>query len=87
MRCYVDFENVACAGLKGIENLEESDVVRIYYSNNPSMDIETVKLLLNCKAKIQFVKLADEIKSMNIKNALDIIILNDIDRNGRELFK
>ena len=80
MHYYVDFENVACAGLKGIANLKDSDTVTIYYSNNPNLDIETVKLLLNCKAEVQFEKLADEIKSMNIKNALDVIILNDISR-------
>ncbi|HAJ97172.1 MAG TPA: hypothetical protein DCO72_05500 [Ruminococcus sp.] len=90
MYYYVDFENVACAGLKGIANLKNSDIVTIYYSNNPNMDIETVKLLLNCKAKIQFEKLADEIKSMNTKNALDIVILNDISRiiadKSKEMF-
>lgn len=80
MRFYIDFENVGCGGLKGIENLKESDMVVIYYSNNPSLNMDTVEKLVQTKAKIEFQKLSDEIKNMNLKNALDIVILNDISR-------
>lgn len=80
MRYYIDFENVSCGGLKGIENLKESDTVVIYYSNNPSLNMDTVIKISKTKAKIEFQKLSDEIKNMNLKNALDIVILNDISR-------
>ncbi len=80
MRFYIDFENVGCGGLKGIPNLKSEDIVSIYYSNNPNLDMETVIKLFHSNAKIDFQKLPDEIKNMNLKNALDIIILNDIGR-------
>jgi len=80
MRFYIDFENVNSGGLKGIESLKADDVVIIYYSNNPNLNMETVQKMMQSKAKIEFQKLPDEIKNMNLKNALDIIILNDITR-------
>ena len=80
MRFYVDFENVSGAGLRGVEKLKAGDTVIIYYSNNPSVSLEIVKKLLQSKAEIYFQKLSNEIKSMNFRNALDIVILNDISR-------
>ena len=80
MRYYIDFENVNCGGLKGVENLKGSDIVFIYYSNDPSLNMDTVIKIVQTKAKIEFQKLSDEIKNMNLKNALDIVILNDISR-------
>lgn len=80
MRFYVDYENVGTAGLNGIEKLSENDILRIYYSNDPNINMETVINIVNSKAKIQFWKMPDDIKSMNMKNALDIVILTDISR-------
>ncbi len=80
MRFYIDFENVNAGGLKGIESLKADDAVIIYYSNNPNLSMETVQKMIQSKAKIEFQKLSDEIKNMNLKNALDIVILNDIAR-------
>ena len=80
MRIYIDFENVNSGGLKGIDSLKTDDVVIIYYSNNPNLNMETVQKMMQSKAKIEFQKLSDEIKNMNLKNALDIVILNDIAR-------
>ena len=80
MKFYVDFENVSVGGLKGIDSLKSDDVVIIYYSNNPNLNMEIVQKMMQSKAKIEFQKLSDEIKNMNMKNALDIIILNDIAR-------
>ncbi len=80
MKFYIDFENVSAGGLKGINSLKSDDVVIIYYSNNPNLNMETVQKMIQSKAKIEFQKLSDEIKNMNMKNALDIIILNDIAR-------
>ena len=80
MRFYIDFENVGCAGLIGIETLTENDCVRIYYSNNPNVDMHTVENIIHSSAKIHFVKIPDSLKMMNLSNALDIILLTDISR-------
>lgn len=80
MRFYIDFENVGTSGLIGMENLSETDCVRIYYSNNPSIDMETAILLTQSPAKIQFIKLPDSLKKLNLNNALDIVLLTDISR-------
>lgn len=80
MKFFIDFENVGCNGLTGIEDLLESDIVAIYYSNNPNLNMDTVMKMFQSKAKIKFYKLSDEIKNMNLKNALDIVILYDISR-------
>ena len=62
MRYYVDFENLGTAGLVGIENLTENDCVRIYYSNNPNVNMETVINIKKSVSKIQFLKLCDSLK-------------------------
>ena len=80
MRFYIDFENVGSTGLVGIESLTENDCVRIYYSNNPNVDMYTVENIIHSSAKIQFVKLPDSLKMMNLSNALDIVLLTDISR-------
>ena len=80
MRFYIDFENIGSIGLVGIESLTENDCVRIYYSNNPNIDMHTVENMINSPAKIQFVKLPDSLKMMNLSNALDIVLLTDISR-------
>lgn len=80
MRFYVDYENVGSNGLCGADHLNESDILRIYYSNNPNISMQTVKEILQTKVKVQFQKMPDKIKSMNLKNAPDIVILTDISR-------
>ncbi len=85
MHYYVDFENVGTAGLAGIEQLTENDCVRIYYSNNPNVNMETVIQIKKSVAKIQFLKLYDSLKKMNISNALDIVIVTDISNTLSEL--
>ena len=77
---YIDFENIGSIGLVGIESLTESDCVRIYYSNNPNIDMQTVENMIHSPAKIQFVKLPASLKMMNLSNALDIVLLTDISR-------
>lgn len=78
MQYYIDFENVGTAGLVGIENLTENDCVKIYYSNNPNVNMETVINIKKSASKMQFLKLCDSIKNMNRSNALDIVIVTDI---------
>ena len=80
MRFYIDFENIGSIGLVGIESLTENDCVRIYYSNNPNINMHTVENMMHSLAKIQFVKLPDSLKMMNLSNALDIVLLTDISR-------
>lgn len=80
MKFYVDYENVGSNGLCGAEHLNENDVLRIYYSNDPSIGMHIVKEIIQSKVKVQFYKMSDKIKSMNLKNALDIVILTDISR-------
>lgn len=65
MRFYVDYENVGSNGLCGAEHLNENDVLRIYYSNDPSIGMHIVKEIIQSKVKVQFYKMSDKIKSMN----------------------
>ncbi len=85
MRFYIDYENVGNAGLVGIESLTNNDCVRIYYSNNPSVDMHTVESISHSPAKKQFVKLPDSLKKMKCKNALDIVILTDVAKIAADL--
>lgn len=78
MNYYVDYENVVCSGLVGIDKLTSNDTVNIYYSNDPNVDMETVIRIRNSKANIVFLKLCNSIKQMNRSNALDIVLSNDI---------
>ncbi|MBR4345364.1 MAG: hypothetical protein IKP75_00280 [Oscillospiraceae bacterium] len=87
MRFFVDFENVGSTGLIGIESLTENDCVRIYYSNDPNVDMYTVVNMVHSAAKIQFIKLPDSLKKMNLPNALDIVLLTDISRIAASLGK
>ncbi|MBO5163481.1 MAG: hypothetical protein J6B75_03445 [Ruminococcus sp.] len=85
MRFYIDFENVGVSGLVGIDALTDTDSVRIYYSNNPNVDMQTVENIVHSSAKIQFIKLPDTLKMMNLSNALDIVLLSDISRIAASL--
>lgn len=89
MRFFVDYENVGSTGLMGIESLTENDCVRIYYSNDPNVDMDTVVNMVHsaAKKKIQFIKLPDSLKKMNLPNALDIVLLTDISRIAASLGK
>ena len=80
MNYYVDYENVGANGLDGIVALKQTDNVRIYYSNNPGMDMQTVEKLVHSSANIQFTRLPVSLKKMNQSNALDIVLLTDISR-------
>ena len=54
----VDFENVRSEGLLGVENLEESDKVVIFYSNNAnSITFEVHDLLMVSKAEVDIFKI------------------------------
>lgn len=80
MRFYVDYENVNANGLKGARFLKKSDIVRIYYSKDPNIDLDSLREIVRCKARLELQKMPDRIKALNQKNALDIIILMDIYR-------
>ena len=80
MRFYIDFENVGIGGLKGIDSLNEKDFVRVYYSNNPNIDMKTVENMMKSPANIKFLQLPDSLKKLNISNALDIVLMMDVSR-------
>lgn len=80
MRFYVDYENVNASGLKGAKLLKSSDIVRIYYSSDPNIDLDSLREIMRCRARLELQKMPDRIKALNIKNALDIVILMDIYR-------
>ena len=63
----VDFENVKSSGLNGINRLDESDRVVIFYSENAdSMTFDLHEQINKSKADITFQKV-----TVGIKNALD----------------
>ena len=81
---YVDYENVSNAGIVGIEELDERDVVNLIYSKNAhSMHLYYVEKLMQSKASIKFIEMPDSpngktIDSPNgktIKNAMDFFLI------------
>ncbi len=62
----VDYENVSNAGLKGIENLTESDSIVIFLRENSTFSAKTHIMLEKTKAKKEYIFV--KIKG---KNALD----------------
>lgn len=75
----VDYENVNCAGLDGIENLSEKDCVRIYYREERE-EIEKLTLGIHkriekSKAHFKYIE-----AKWSIKNAADFWILFDIEK-------
>lgn len=75
----VDYENVNCAGLDGIENLLEKDCVRIYYREERE-EIEKLTLGIHkridkSKAHFKYIE-----AKWSIKNAADFWILFDIEK-------
>lgn len=42
--------------------------------------MHTVENIIHSPAKIQFIKLPDSLKKMNLTNALDIILMTDVSR-------
>lgn len=75
----VDYENVNCAGLDGIENLSDKDCVRIYYREERE-EIEKLTLGIHkridkSKAHFKYIE-----AKWSIKNAADFWILFDIEK-------
>ena len=63
----IDFENMRCEGLMGIEELSSADQVTIFYSNSAdSLSFEMHQKILSSKAHIEYFKL-----NKGGKNALD----------------
>lgn len=64
---FIDFENVNCDGLEGIDKLKEEDTVHLFYSASANKITFKVHLLIStCKAKFCY----HEVKTGK-KNALD----------------
>ncbi len=62
----IDYENVNADGFKGIEQLEESDSVYVFYTTNAgSISFEVHKMLVETKAEMKYFSVSKG------KNALD----------------
>ena len=73
---YVDYENVSNAGIVGIEELDERDVVNLIYSKNAhSMHLYYVEKLMQSKASIKFIEMPDSPNGKTIKNAMDFFLI------------
>lgn len=70
---YVDFENVHAEGLKGIEDLDRKDEVRIYCRE---MDVKGIEIRLKQKKIKALVKCV--IVRCRTKNALDFELISDL---------
>ena len=54
----IDYENVHCDGLTGVDALKDNDEVVIFYSNNAdSISFEMMHKLMFCKAKLSYYKI------------------------------
>ena len=74
---YVDFENVKDSGLNGIAKLEHDDVVRIYYSEDANrITFGTHRRIIESPAQFEYVRMRKDLKG--VKNALDVILMNDL---------
>ena len=56
-----------------------ADTVKIYYSNDPHIELSKAALLCTAACTVKFRHLSDVIKHLNEKNALDILMLSDIE--------
>lgn len=87
---YVDFENVKDSGLNGIAKLDVKDVVRIYYSEDANkITFGTHRRIIESPAKFEYVRMRKDLKG--VKNALDVILMNDmsdriIEENSAEFY-
>lgn len=75
----VDYENVNCAGLDGIENLTDKDCVRIYYREERE-EIEKLTLGLHNRINKSMARFKFIEAKWSIKNAVDFWILFDVEK-------
>ncbi len=74
---YIDFENVKDRGLNGIGKLGSEDVVRIYYSEDANkITFGTHRRIIESPAKFEYYRMRKDLKG--VKNALDVILMNDM---------
>ncbi len=73
----VDYENVYIDGLSGIDQLTESDVLHIFYTQNRcGLTFGLYEQLIRCKAKVKLNEVSTGPKSMEpVKNALDMQLM------------
>lgn len=75
---YIDYENKKNEGLNGIAKLSDSDTVKIFYSEDAqTMTFGTHRRIIESNANFEYAKLSSGMRG--IKNALDILIMHDID--------
>lgn len=74
---YIDFENVKDNGLNGIAKLKPEDVVRVYYSEDANkMTFGTHRRIIESEAKFEYLRMRKDLKG--VKNALDVLLMNDM---------
>jgi len=74
---YIDFENVKDNGLNGIAKLKPEDVVRVYYSEDANkMTFGTHRRIIESEAEFEYLRMRKDLKG--VKNALDVLLMNDM---------
>ncbi len=73
----VDYENVYIDGLSGIDQLTETDVLHIFYTQNRcGLTFGLYEQLIRCRAKVELNEVSTGPKNMDpVKNALDIQLM------------
>ncbi len=73
----VDYENVYIEGLSGLDVLEETDTVHIFYTQNRcGLTFALHKQLMECRAKVELNEVAAGLKNGDsVKNALDMQLM------------
>ncbi len=77
---YIDYENVSSQGLKGVELLQDSDVVNLLYSKKAdNVKIDMLSMLMESKATIHFLPV-----HVGTPNALDFQLVTLLFLNYKE---
>lgn len=57
---FVDYENVNCHGMEGIDKLNKDDLVYVFYSKNAkTINIDYLQVLKNTTASYKFIEIKD----------------------------
>ena len=78
---FVDYENVSSGCLSGLAMLGKDDRVRLYYGKNAAhLSFDQHLQITQCNAGFEYIKV-----ELSIKNALDCMLLLDINRISSSL--
>jgi hypothetical protein len=86
----IDFENVRCEGLNGIDALTEDDEVVVFYSDKANtITFDTMHKLTFCKAKLSYYKIrrgGQNALDFQMASYLGYLISTNIDTDGVEFY-